>query len=159
MADLKLGVIGAGGRMGQAVIQQIEHSDGVVLEAACDHPNSRVIGQDAGELAGVGYSGVEIGDSPEDVFDAVESVIEFSSPGSSIKNALIAAERGAVHVIGTTGLSVSEEAALAKAGEKARVVYAPNMSVAVNILFAITRQVASILDEEFDIEKIGRAHV
>ena len=158
MSDLKLGVIGAGGRMGQAVIQQIKHSDGVVLAAACDHPDSEAIGQDAGELAGVGHSGIEIGDSPENVFNVATSVIEFSSPGSSIKNALIAAERGAVHVIGTTGLSGSEEDTLAKAGEKARVVYAPNMSVAVNILFAITRQVASILDEDFDIEIVEMHH-
>jgi 4-hydroxy-tetrahydrodipicolinate reductase len=158
MADLKLGVIGAGGRMGQAVIQQIKHIDGVVLEAACDRPGSEVIGQDAGEVAGVGRSGIEIGDSPENVFDTVESVIEFSSPESSVKNALMAADRGRVHVIGTTGLSVSEEKILAEAGERARLVYAPNMSVAVNILFAITRQVASILDEDFDIEILEMHH-
>ncbi len=158
MANLRLGVIGAGGRMGQAVIQQIKHSAGVVLVAACDRPGSEVIGQDAGEVAGVGRSGIEIGDSPENVFDTVESVIEFSSPESSIKNALRAADRGGVHVIGTTGLSISEEEILAKAGEKARLVYAPNMSVAVNILFAITRQVASILDDDFDIEILEMHH-
>ena len=63
--------------MGQAVIQQIKHSAGVVLEAACDRPGSEFIGQDAGEVAGVGHSGIEIGDSPENVFDTVGSVIEF----------------------------------------------------------------------------------
>ena len=94
MANLRLGVIGAGGRMGKAVIQQIKHSAGVILEAACDRPGSEVIGQDAGEVAGVGCSGIEIGDSPENVFDAAESVIEFSSTRSSIKNALRAADRG-----------------------------------------------------------------
>ena len=61
-------------------------------------------------------------------------------------------------MIGTTGLSTSEEEILAKAGEKARLVYAPNMSVAVNILFAITRQVASILDDDFDIEILEMHH-
>ena len=144
--------------MGQAVIQQIHHIDGVVLEAACDRPGSEVIGQDAGEVAGVGRSGIEISDSPENVFDTVEAVIEFSSPESSVKNALTAADRGRVHVIGTTGLSVSQERILAEAGEGARLVYAPNMSVAVNILFAITRQVASILDEDFDIEIVEMHH-
>ena len=61
-------------------------------------------------------------------------------------------------MIGTTGLSISEEEILAKAGEKARLVYAPNMSVAVNILIAITRQVASILDDDFDIEILEMHH-
>ena len=72
MADLRLGVVGAGGRMGQAVIQQINYSAGVVLKAACDRPGSEFIGQDAGEVAGVGHSGIEIGDSPENVFECSE---------------------------------------------------------------------------------------
>ena len=72
--------------------------------------------------------------------------------------AAVRAEAGCIHIIGTTGLDADQEQALALAGQKTPIMYAPNMSLAVNILFALTRQVSEILDEDFDIEILERHH-
>ncbi|NQU71166.1 MAG: 4-hydroxy-tetrahydrodipicolinate reductase [Rhodospirillales bacterium] len=158
MADLKIGVMGAGGRMGGAVLRQVMETDGCVAIAACDMPGSPAIGRDAGELAGIGATGVIIGDDAASMFAQVDAVIEFTLPDATIEHARIAADTGRVHVIGTTGLDAAGEAILREAGAGATIVHAPNMSKPVNILFALTRQVAALLDDRFDIEILEMHH-
>ena len=158
MADLAIGVIGAGGRMGGAVIREVSETDGCTVVAACETPGSPAIGRDAGEAAGIGAIGVTIGDSAEAVFDAAGAVIEFTLPDATAEHAGLAARLGATQIIGTTGLDAGQQAALAEAGARATIVHAPNMSLAVNILFALTRQVAGMLDDRFDIEIVEMHH-
>ena len=158
MTEMKIGVVGASGRMGGAVIRQVTETDGCVVSAASERVGSDAIGKDAGEAASCGHLGVEIVEDAAAMFDQVDAVIEFSVPDATVAHAARAADAGCIHIIGTTGLTKEDEASLEGAGEKTTIVYAPNMSMGVNILFALTRQVASILDEDFDIEVVEMHH-
>ncbi len=158
MADLSIGVVGAAGRMGAAVIRQVTETSGCVVVAASEVAGSTAVGRDAGELAGLGAIGVEVSDDPAKLFDLCDAVIEFSTPRATIDHAGIAAERGRIHIIGTTGLDADQDARLRAAADRAVIVRAANMSLAVNILFALTRQVAGLLDDEFDIEIVEMHH-
>jgi 4-hydroxy-tetrahydrodipicolinate reductase len=158
MADMKIGVVGAAGRMGGAVIRQVAETAGCVVAAACETQGNPAVGRDAGDLAGIGPIGVMVGDDPAAMFQACDAAIEFSIPAATVAHSGLAAAAGCIHVIGTTGLDADQEAALARAGEVVPVVYAPNMSLAVNVLFALTRQVAALLDEDFDIEIVEMHH-
>ncbi len=158
MADLEIGVIGAAGRMGAAVVQEIFDTEGCTLVAAADVAGHPAIGEDAGARAGVGALGIPIGDEPARVFDRARVAIEFSLPEASARHAAMAGKAGTPHVIGTTGLDGAQERAIRDAAAGAPIVVAPNMSLAVNILFALTRQVAGILDDRFDIEIVEMHH-
>ncbi|MCA8926508.1 MAG: 4-hydroxy-tetrahydrodipicolinate reductase [Alphaproteobacteria bacterium] len=155
---MKLGVIGAGGRMGRMLVQTVTETEGASLAAACERPGSPVLGQDAGVLAGVGELGVVIGDDAEAVFRAADAVMEFSVPAATVEHARMAARHGSAHVIGTTGLSADDEAVLREVAAKTAVVYAPNMSVVVNLMFALVEKVAGLLGPEYDIEIVEMHH-
>ena len=158
MADLEIGVIGAAGRMGAAVVQEIFDTEGCTLVAAADVAGHPAIGEDAGVRAGVGALGVPIGGDPARVFDRARVAIEFSLPEASASHAAMAGKAGTPHVIGTTGLDGAQERAIRDAAAGAPIIVAPNMSLAVNILFALTRQVAGILDDRFDVEIVEMHH-
>ncbi len=158
MADMKIGIVGAAGRMGGAVVRQVTETAGCAVVAASEIAGSAAIGRDAGELAGIGPLGVEVTDDAAAMFSRVDAVIEFSAPDSTVAHAADAAAAGCIHIIGTTGLDSGQEKALRTAGRKAPIVYAPNMSFAVNILFALTGQVAKMLDDDFDIEIVEMHH-
>jgi len=158
MADIGIGVTGAAGRMGGAVIRQVAETEGCVVVAACEAPGNPAIVRDAGEIAGVGAIGVAIGEDGGAVFANADVVIEFTSPAATLAHAAMAASRGIPHVIGTTGLDTRARDALADAARRTAIVHAPNMSLAVNLLFALTSQVAAILDPEFDIEIVEMHH-
>jgi 4-hydroxy-tetrahydrodipicolinate reductase len=158
MADLNIGVVGAAGRMGMAVIRQVAGTDGCVVVAASEVPGSTAIGRDAGEIAGLGASGVVIGDDAARLFDSCDAVIEFSTPQATIEHAAMAARMERIHIIGTTGLDGDQDAQLKAAAKRAVIMRAPNMSLAVNILFALTQQAAGMLNEDFDIEIVEMHH-
>jgi 4-hydroxy-tetrahydrodipicolinate reductase len=158
MTDMKIGVVGAAGRMGGAVVRQVTETEGCAVVAASEMVGSAAIGRDAGELAGIPTLGVEVIDDAAAMFNRVDAVIEFSAPESTVAHAADAAAAGCIHIIGTTGLDGGQEEALRTAGKSAPIVYAPNMSLAVNILFALTRQVAGMLDDDFDIEIVEMHH-
>ena len=158
MADLEIGVIGAAGRMGAAVVREISGTEGCVLVAAADDAEHPALGEDAGARAGLGALGVPIGDDPARVFERSSVVIEFSLPDATARHAAMAGAAATPHVIGTTGLDAAQERAVRDAAASAPIVLAPNMSLAVNILFALTRQVAGILDDRFDIEIVEMHH-
>ena len=158
MAELRIGIIGASGRMGQANIHQVIDTDNCILVAASDMPGTSQIGRDAGETAGKGAIGVEITDDPSAVMAASDAVIEFTLPDVTAKHAQLAAEARVAHIVGTTGLNIEQEEQLKAAGEKTVVMHAPNMSLAVNLLIALTKQVASTLNDDFDIEIFEMHH-
>ena len=158
MADMKIGIIGAGGRMGQACIRQVTETDGCSVVAAADMSGSPLIGQDAGEAAGAGTLGVAVTDDAAGVIAASDTVIEFTLPEPTVDHVALTADAGVAHIIGTTGMTADQEAALKAAGDKTVVMHAPNMSLAVNLLFALTKQVASTLNDDFDIEIFEMHH-
>ncbi|MAI49652.1 MAG: 4-hydroxy-tetrahydrodipicolinate reductase, partial [Rhodospirillaceae bacterium] len=158
MADMKIGIIGAGGRMGRACIRQVADTDGCAVVAASDMAGSALIGQDAGDVAGSGPLGVAVSEDAAAVIAAADAIIEFTLPEPTVSHVALTAEAGVAHIIGTTGMEAAQEDALKAAGEKSVIMHAPNMSLAVNLLFALTKQVAATLNDDFDIEIFEMHH-
>ena len=152
-------VVGAAGRMGQALIRTIAEIDGVHLAGAIERPGSEVLGKDAGELAGLGANGVTITDDALPVFAGAEGVLDFTAPQATLEFADLAAQARIVHVIGTTGMDESHEARLHAASRHARIVKSGNMSLGVNLLSVLVRQAAKALDSgDWDIEVLEMHH-
>jgi 4-hydroxy-tetrahydrodipicolinate reductase len=158
MPDMRLIVAGAGGRMGRTLIQAIAASKGVLLSAVVDVPGAAAIGRDAGELAGLGTNGVQVASDIEPLLAAADGLLDFTVPAASVAFAGLTAQRGMVHVIGTTGLSDEDENLIAQAGRRAVIVKSGNMSMGVNLLVALVKRVAQTLDDEFDIEILEMHH-
>jgi 4-hydroxy-tetrahydrodipicolinate reductase len=158
MSDMRLIVAGAGGRMGRTLIKAIADIDGVVLAGALEAAGSAVIGRDSGELAGLGANGIKIEVDPAPLLAKADGLIDFTIPAATITFAGIAAIKGLVHVIGTTGLSVENEKLIALAAQRATIVKSGNMSLGVNLLAALVKRVAKTLDEDFDIEILEMHH-
>jgi 4-hydroxy-tetrahydrodipicolinate reductase len=154
----RIGVMGCGGRMGQMLLREIANTKDCTVAGGTESPGSDRIGRDVGEVAGLGALGMKIVGDPAAVFDAADAVIDFTAPAASVAHARLAAAKGKVLVIGTTGMSAADDAAIAEAAQRAAIVRAPNMSVAVNLLFALTEQVAARLGAEFDIEIVEVHH-
>ena len=149
---MKIGVIGAAGRMGRMLIAEVLGHDGASLVGAVEGPGNEAIGRDAGLLAGVGDAGVAVGDDAGALFAAADAVLEFTSAEASLAHAALAASSRTIHVIGTTGLDPAQEAALAAAAKRTAIVWAPNMSLGVNLLMGLVERVAAALDDDYDIE-------
>ncbi len=159
MSDaVKIAVMGAAGRMGRMLVTEIMSRDGCVLSGATDLPNSPHLGEDAGMLAGSGESGVKLVDDAATVIVDADAIIDFTSPAARINHARLAAQAGAAHIVGTTGMSKEDETALDLAARHVPVVYAPNFSVGVTVLMELTRKLAATLDEDWDIEVLEMHH-
>lgn len=157
--DMKLVVVGAGGRMGQTLIRTIHAIDGARLFAAIERPGSPFVGKDAGELAGLGPIGVKVTDQPLEAFVEAEGVLDFTAPAASVEFAGLAAQARIVHVIGTTGCSADDDAKIAAAARHARIVKSGNMSLGVNLLAVMAEQAARALDaSDWDIEILEMHH-
>jgi 4-hydroxy-tetrahydrodipicolinate reductase len=158
MSDMRLIVAGAGGRMGRSLIQAIAASPGVALAGAVDAAGAAVIGRDSGELAGLGRNDVPVANELASLIAAADGLIDFTVPTATVAFAPLVASRGLVHIIGTTGLSAADEAAIADAAKRATVVKSGNMSLGVNLLAALVKRVARTLDQDFDIEILEMHH-
>jgi 4-hydroxy-tetrahydrodipicolinate reductase len=159
MSDMGLVVVGAGGRMGQTLLRTIAAVPGTRVVGAIERAGSPFLGRDAGELAGLGPSGVTIGDDPLAVFAKADGVLDFTSPAASVEFAGYAAQARIVHVIGTTGCSPDDDARIAAAARHATIVKSGNMSLGVNLLAILVEQAAKALGpEEFDIEVLEMHH-
>jgi 4-hydroxy-tetrahydrodipicolinate reductase len=158
MPDMKLAVVGAGGRMGRALIRAICEADGTVLSAAIARSGNAVLGEDAGTLVGLPPLGVPVTDDVLTAFAAADGVIDFTLPSATPRFADLAAQARIVHVIGTTGLSGADIERLDAAARHAVLVRSGNMSLGVNLLAALTRKVAATLGADFDIEIVEMHH-
>jgi len=159
MADLKVVVMGASGRMGLANIKAVAATSGMVLHAALDRADSPVIGQDAGQLVGLPPLGVTVTADSDTALTEADAVIDFTVPPATVAMAQKIAALELVHVIGTTGCTEDEEAAIRTAAQSgARVVKAGNMSLGVNLLAALVKKAAAALGTEFDIEIVEMHH-
>jgi 4-hydroxy-tetrahydrodipicolinate reductase len=158
MADMRLIVAGAGGRMGRTLVKAIAEAPGLVLAGAVEAEGSPLLGQDAGSLAGLPANGVKLGNDIKALLAHADGIVDFTTPAATVTSAQLAAERGAVHIIGTTGFSADDEAKITDAAKRAVIVKSGNMSLGVNLLAALTAQVARTLDEDFDIEIVEMHH-
>ncbi len=158
MTDLRLAIMGGSGRMGQALVRQSADTPGVAVTGASEAPGHSAIGQDAGVLAGIGPTGVALTDDLDTALADAEAVIDFTTPAATLAHLRETARRGLVHVIGTTGLSAADEAAIREAAGQAVIVKSGNMSLGVNVLAALTEIAARLLDESFDVEIVEMHH-
>lgn len=154
---MKIAVMGVAGRMGQELLRAA-HAAGCTIVGAVEREGSPMIGSDAGEVAGLKPLGVKVTSDALDVISRCEGILDFTSPKATVEFAGLAANARAVHVIGTTGLSLDDEAQIAAAARHAPIIKAGNMSLGVNLLVALTRRVAEALDEDFDIEIVEMHH-
>src|SRR5437870_12049393 len=158
MADMRLVVAGAGGRMGRALVRVISEASVAVLTGALEAPGSALLGKDSGVLAGLPENGIKLSADLWTLSANADGILDFTVPGATIANVAIAAQRGLVHVIGTTGLSTSDMAVIKSVTARAVVVQSGNMSLGVNLLAALVKRVAQSLDESFDIEILEMHH-
>lgn len=154
----RIAITGASGRMGQTLIALVTASDAMTLTGAIERPGHDWLGRDVGEAMGGSALGVTVTDDATTAFADADAVIDFTAPTATIAFAEIAANAGIVHVIGTTGMSDDEIAALAPHTAKATIIRAGNMSLGVNLLTQLTKRVAAALDEDYDIEVIEAHH-
>jgi 4-hydroxy-tetrahydrodipicolinate reductase len=159
MAPMRLVVVGAAGRMGQALIRSIHTSDGAAVAGAIERQGSPHLGKDAGEVAGVGVIGVPITDDPLPAFAKADGVLDFTMPAATIEFAGYAAQARIVHVIGTTGCTTEDDAKIGAAARHATIVKSGNMSLGVNLLAVLVEQAAKALDpRDFDVEVLEMHH-
>jgi 4-hydroxy-tetrahydrodipicolinate reductase len=140
------------------LIQAVTEADGLSLGAATERPGSSLIGADAGELAGVGNLGVSIVDDLTRVVDDFDLLIDFTSPVATLEHLKICRAHGKRMVIGTTGLDEVQKTAIQSAAEDIGIVFAPNMSVGVNLCLKLLQLAAQVMGEDADIEIIEAHH-
>jgi len=158
MSEMKIAVLGAAGRMGQALTRVLVETPGCVVAGGIEAKGSPHIGRDIGEAAGLEPLGIAITDDPLLVFPHVDGVLDFTTPASTLAFATLSAQARIVHVIGTTGFSPADEAKIEAAARHATIVKAGNMSQGVNLLAVLTARVAQALGPEFDIEILEMHH-
>ena len=158
MGEIAIGVIGAAGRMGRMLLQTIGETEGCRVAGGSEPPGHPELGRDLGALVGSAPLGLALGEDSAALIAASDAVIEFSAPAATAFHAALCAEGGTAYVIGTTGLEADHQAAIAEAARRCAIVQAPNMSLGVNLLMALTRQVAAALDPDYDIEIVEMHH-
>ena len=151
-------ITGGSGKMGQMLINTVLASDKCRLVGVVGRTGHDWIGQDVGTAMGGKPVGVIVTDDALEAFSKAQAVIDFTTPATTVAYTELAAQARAVHVIGTTGLTDDDLAAINAAARHAVVVRAGNMSLGVNLLVKLTQKVAAALDEDFDIEIIEAHH-
>jgi 4-hydroxy-tetrahydrodipicolinate reductase len=153
-----LAVNGAAGRMGQRIVALAHQESDMEVVAAIDAPSSPALGRDAGEIAGIGTIGVPItSELPLSVHP--DCVIDFSTPGGTKAILAVCVARQIPLIIATTGHSAEQKAEIEAAAHQTAILFSPNMSLVVNLLFKLTRITAEVLrGKGFDVEIIERHH-
>lgn len=155
-SPLSVGIAGCSGRMGLTLVQaSLEHA-GIVLAAGSERPgfDDNAI---AAKLSTVGSKNLFVTSDVEHFAGAVDAVIDFTSPEASLANARAMADKGGIHIVGTTGFSPAQQKELEAYAKKARMVQSGNFSLGVNVLQNLVQQAAQLLDTTYDIE-IFEAH-
>ncbi len=155
---MKIGIVGCAGRMGRMLVEATLAAEGCALAGGSERPGSDALGRDLGELIGRGRLGVTVGSDPAHLFAQSDAVIDFSAPAATVHHATLAASAGTALVVGTTGLGPADEAQLRTAAGRVPVVYAPNYSVGITLLLALTERAAAILGDDYDIEIVEMHH-
>ncbi|HZT87064.1 MAG TPA: 4-hydroxy-tetrahydrodipicolinate reductase [Stellaceae bacterium] len=155
---MKVGIIGCGGRMGRMLAAEVAGTEGCRIAGGVARAGSAVVGQDIGEVAGIGRIGLPVGDDADRLFRDSDVLIDFTRPAATAAYAALAADRGKPIVIGTTGLSAAEGDGIRRAAARVPLVWAANTSLGVNLLLGLVEQVAARLGPEWDIEIIEMHH-
>ncbi len=153
----KIAITGAAGRMGKALLEAAHQTETMAISVAVERQGSSVIGVDAGELAGIGRLDVAIVDNLADAAE-FDVLVDFTRPEVTMANLEICRQRGSAIVIGTTGMDAVQKIAIAEASKEIGVVFAPNMSVGVNLCLKLLETAAKVLGDDVDIEVIEAHH-
>ncbi|MCX7113068.1 MAG: 4-hydroxy-tetrahydrodipicolinate reductase [Proteobacteria bacterium] len=155
---MKVGIVGAAGRMGQTLIKACLETEGVELAAAVEHKDSPAVGKDAGEVAGLPRCGLTVGSALEAVINEVDALIDFTRPEATLANLELCRRHGKHLIIGTTGFTAEQKSRINQAAETVAVVMAPNFSVGVNLTLKILEMATRVMGEYTDIEIIEAHH-
>lgn len=154
-------VLGAGGRMGRALVRLIAASGEHQLVGALGEPGDPAVGRDAGQVAGTEPLGVAITANLDEALGGpgagARVVIDFTAPAATARHAQACAAGGQALVVGTTGLGAAEMAALDSAAARVPVLHARNMSLGITVLTELVRQATALLGPDFDVE-VTEAH-
>jgi 4-hydroxy-tetrahydrodipicolinate reductase len=157
MSITRIAVTGAAGRMGKMLIETISKAEGAQLTAAIERPDSSLIGTDAGELAGVGKSGIMVVDNLTDVLADFDVLIDFTAPQATLANARFCSEHGKKMVVGTTGLTAEQKTELQAHGSSTALCIAANFSTGVNVCLKLLDMATRVMGDDVDIE-VYEAH-
>lgn len=151
-------ILGAGGRMGGALVRGIARTPGLALAAAVERTAHPAVGLDAGVSGGIAPLGVTITTDRDAAITRADVVIDFTFHTEAPAAIAMAAEQGVAYVLGTTGLDDAERAAVERAAKAIPVVWAPNMSTGVNVLLDLVRRAAATLGLDYDVEVVEMHH-
>jgi 4-hydroxy-tetrahydrodipicolinate reductase len=140
------------------LVAEIAASEGCALAGGCARPGSGYVNQDIGELSGIGRLGISVGDNAEKIIRDSDVVIDFTVPAATATLAALAARSGRAMVVGTTGLSADEATAVRRAASAIPIVWAPNMSLGINLLLGLVEEVAHRLGSDWDVEIMEMHH-
>jgi len=154
----RVAIVGAGGRMGRNLVTACHEHPELSVGAATERAGSSLLGADAGELAGVGRLDVALVDDLASAVDRFDVVIDFTSIEATLSHLEICRQAGKAIVIGTTGFSDQQKETIAAAAQDIKVVFAPNMSVGVNLTLKLLDMAARVLGDTVDIEVIEAHH-
>src|SRR3972149_1523339 len=147
---INIAVTGAAGRMGRTLVEACARAEGLRLSAALERAGNAAVGKDAGELAGAG----KLGGAVRAGFDGLDFdvLVDFTSPEATLANLDYCRKHGKKLVIGTTGLDDAGKSRIATAARDIAIVFAPNMSVGVNLCFKLLETAARVLGDDVDVE-------
>ncbi|MGP1930271.1 MAG: 4-hydroxy-tetrahydrodipicolinate reductase [Arsenophonus sp. ET-YP4-MAG3] len=157
-SDIRVAIVGAGGRMGRELIKAISNQDGIVLGALLEKKGSSVIGINAGELVGILHLNIIIRDDLINVLDKFDILIDFTCPESTKHYLSICKKYAKAMIIGTTGFNKTEQKIIEKASKIIPIVLEVNFSVGINLLLKLIEKAAKVMGEYSDIEIIEAHH-
>jgi len=157
MSTLNIAIAGAGGRMGRMLVEAVQAAPDCTLAGALDRPGGSNIGADAAAFTGT-PAGVPVSAELAEGLKGAQCLIDFTRPEGTLEHLAYCAEHGIKMVIGTTGFDEAGKAAIRQAAEKTAIVFAPNMSVGVNVTLKLLEFAAKSLNLGYDIEIIEAHH-
>lgn len=154
----RLCICGAAGRMGRSLVQACQEGQGVVLAAATERAGSALLGQDAGDLAGLSHLGLPLLEGLAPALPQFDVAIDFTRPEATLEHLALCRAHGKRMVIGTTGFTAEQKAQIEAAAQDIAIMMAPNMSVGVNLCFKLLEIAAKVMGDYTDIEVIEAHH-
>jgi len=157
MTIQKIAISGSAGRMGRTLLEVVTQAPDMQLSAALERQDSPYLDKDAGDLISA-RCGVNVVSNFAAALVGCDQIIDFTRPEATLAHLAICREHGVKMVIGTTGFSAEEKDMLRAASQEIAIVFAPNMSVGVNVTFKLLEIAAKVLNEGYDIEIIEAHH-
>ncbi len=155
---VNIAVAGVAGRMGGAIVRAVAYGKGAALAGGFEFPGHPAVGKKLSDVTGYAQAKGLVADSPAEVLAQADVLVEFTTPTASLENLKVCAKLGKAVVIGTTGLDPAQKKEMAKLAKKVPVVFAPNMSVGMNLMFKLAGVITKVLGPEFALELVEAHH-